>query len=145
MRLSKTIFAGAALALALSSAAQAVPVTAIGNLSGSSTAPVDPTNGVAVYCTTGCGAANPSTVYSNQQTVTTSAAALPTKALVNGIVITAPSTNSATIYVGPSGVTTSTGYQLVPGTSISYGVSNLNAIYIISAASTTDTISFTGN
>ena len=88
---------------------------------------------------------NPATIYSAQQTVTTSAVALASQALSNGLVITADPTNSAAIYVGPSGVTTSTGYKLQPGASISYGVTNANAIYIVSAASTTDKISEAGN
>jgi len=98
------------------------------------------TNGVVVNSTV-----NPATIYSAQQTVTTSAIALVSQALSNGLVITADLTNSAAIYVGPSGVTTSTGYKLQPGASISYGVTNANAIYIVSAASTTDKIAVTGN
>jgi hypothetical protein len=88
---------------------------------------------------------NPSTIYSAQQTVTTSAVALASQALSNGIVLTADPGNSAVIFVGPAGVTTSTGYKLQPGNSVSYGVTNASAIYIISAASTTDKISETGN
>jgi hypothetical protein len=88
--------------------------------------------------------ANPSTIYSNQQTATTTAAALPSQALTNGVVLTAGSSNTGTIYIGPSGVTTSTGYPLAAGQSVSYAVSNLNAIYMI-GANTTDVLAFTGN
>ncbi len=89
--------------------------------------------------------AAPTTIYSAQKTVSTSASAMTAQALANGLVLTALPTNSAAIYVGPSGVTTSTGYALQPGASISYGVTNASAIFIISAASTTDGITATGN
>ena len=88
---------------------------------------------------------NPASIYSAQQTVTTSAVALAAQALSNGLVITADPTNSAIIYIGASGETTTTGYKLQPGASISYGVTNASAVYILSAASTTDKISVTGN
>ena len=87
---------------------------------------------------------NPSTIYSGQQAATGSAAALPSYALSNGIVITAKSANSGTIYVGPSGVTISTGYPLAAGQSISYAVTNLSAISILGSASG-DGVAFTGN
>ena len=87
---------------------------------------------------------NPSTIYSGQQTLTTSAATLPSKVLVNGIVITASPTNTGTVYVGPSGVTSLSGYPLTAGQSISYAVTNLSAIYII-GTNGTDTVVFTGN
>lgn len=74
---------------------------------------------------------NPATVYTAQQTATSSAVALASQALVNGAVVTALTTNTVTVYVGPSGVTSSTGYPLTAGQSISFGVTNTNAIYII--------------
>src|SRR6185437_11160291 len=48
------------------------------------------------------------TFATGQQTATASAVVLPSQVLVNGAVITALSTNTGTIYVGPAGVTTST-------------------------------------
>jgi len=86
---------------------------------------------------------NPTTIYSAQQTVTASATALTSQALSNGIVITAKSTNTGTTYVGPSSVTTSNGYALLPGQSISYGVTNANAVWIVGTAS--DVVFVTGN
>ena len=86
----------------------------------------------------------PATIYSGQQTSTLAAVALPAQALVNGIVITARLTNTGTSYIGPAGVTTSNGYPLAAGQSISYAVTNLNAVYII-GTNTTDVIAFTGN
>lgn len=88
--------------------------------------------------------ANPATVYSGKQTCTTGAVALPSQALVNGIVIQSTTTNTGTAYTGPAGVTTATGYSLVPGQAISYGVSNLSAVYLI-CSNATDTVTFTGN
>jgi hypothetical protein len=96
------------------------------------------TNAVAIT------AINPSTIYSGQQATTTSAAALPSQALVNGVIIKAKTTNTAVVYVGPSGVTASTGYPLAAGEAISYGATNLSTIYII-GANTSDGVSFTGN
>jgi hypothetical protein len=74
---------------------------------------------------------NPATVYTAQQTATSSAVALASQALVNGVVLTNLSTSTNNLYVGPSGVTAGTGYLLVPGQSISFGVTNTNAIYVI--------------
>ena len=85
-----------------------------------------------------------SSIYSGQQTATTSALALPSQALANGVVITANAANTSTVYVGPSGVTSSTGYPLAAGQSISYALANLSSIYII-GTNTTDAVAFTGN
>lgn len=87
--------------------------------------------------------ANPSTIYSNQYTVTASAASVGSQALSNGVVITAKSSNTGVTYIGPSGVTTGTGYALSSGQSISYAVTNLSAIFAIGTAS--DILYITGN
>ena len=79
-----------------------------------------------------------------QQTLTTSAVALTANALQNGIVITALPANTGTVYVGASGVTTSTGYPLAAGQSISFAVSNASGIFII-GTNATDKIAFAGN
>lgn len=92
----------------------------------------------------GAAASNPSSIISGQQATTTSAVALPSQALTNGIVITALANNVGTIYVGPAGVSNTTGYPLAPGASISYGVTNLSAISII-GINTTDKVAYTGN
>ncbi|MBB4199026.1 hypothetical protein CCR94_08035 [Rhodoblastus sphagnicola] len=88
--------------------------------------------------------ANPSTVFAFRQTATLSAAALPSQVVVNGVVCTALSANTGTIYVGGVGVTTSTGYPLVAGQSISYAATNASAIYMI-GTNTTDVLACTGN
>lgn len=76
-----------------------------------------------------------------QQTVNTTAVQISSSSTVptNGILIKALSTNGASIFVGGSGVTTSNGYELVAGEATSF-TANLNTLYIISAASTTDKI-----
>lgn len=78
-----------------------------------------------------------------QQTVNTTAVQISASSTVptNGIIIKALSTNAASLFVGGSGVTTSTGYELVPGEAVSFSC-NLNTLYIISVASTTDKIAW---
>ena len=87
---------------------------------------------------------NPSSVASARQTCATSAAALPTLALVNGVAVKALAANVTTVYVGGPGVTTSTGYPLAPGEAISYGASNQNGVYLV-CSNATDIVAFTGN
>lgn len=55
-----------------------------------------------------------------QVTMTGSAVRLTTPIQVTAYTIKAPSTNAATVYLGPSTVTTSTGYPLAPGDSLEY-------------------------
>lgn len=76
-----------------------------------------------------------------QQTVNTTAVQTSITSTVptNGILIGALSTNSASIFIGGSSVTTSTGAELTPGSSLPF-TCNLNTLYIISAASTSDKI-----
>lgn len=78
-----------------------------------------------------------------QKTVSTTAVQISAGSTVptNGIIVKALSTNSAPIFVGGSSVTTSNGYELVAGESISF-TANLNTLYIISTASTTDKIAY---
>ena len=89
-------------------------------------------------------ASNPTSIYATQQVCAITAAALPTLALANGVVVKALKSNAGTVYVGASGVTTSTGYPLVAGESISYAVTNLSAIYLI-CQNNSDSIAVTGN
>lgn len=77
----------------------------------------------------------------NQKAVSTSAVQLNAGSVVptNGILVGALSTNSAPIFIGGSGVTTTNGAELLPGASFPF-TCNLNTLYIISAASTTDRV-----
>lgn len=84
-----------------------------------------------------------------QVTLTASVAALPSHAYVNGVTCSAGTANTATIFVGGSGVNTTvgtggTGYPLGPGQSIAYAVNNSNLLYIIDT-NTSDTLACTGN
>jgi len=72
-----------------------------------------------------------------QQTSNTSAVQLSSTSTVptNGIVIEALIGNAAVVYIGGSGVTTSTGFQLSPGQSLTL-TCNLNTIYVIGSNAT---------
>jgi hypothetical protein len=74
------------------------------------------------------------TVLSGQQAVTGSAVALATNTTKNACVKALVS-NTINVFVGPSGITTSTGYLLAPGESICSPVTNTNLLFVI--ASTT--------
>jgi hypothetical protein len=78
-----------------------------------------------------------------QQSVTASAVALASNATHNFCVKALP-TNSLTVYVGLSAVTTSTGYPLQAGDWICYQLSNSNLVYVIASA-TGSSVAVTGN
>lgn len=86
-------------------------------------------------------------LYTGQVTVNTTQVQVSSvsHALSNGIIIKALSTNAAAIYIGLTGVTNTTGDILEPGDTRGYAVSNANLLYIISTASTTDKVSYSGN
>jgi hypothetical protein len=136
---------------------------AAGSASSTITSPLDGSGYVEVNCKTGCTgttlgqttmssslpvaiASNQSTVPVStqptgfgtligfQQAVTASAVALPSNSSHSFCLQSLPS-NSITIYVGPSGITTSTGFALQPGQSACWQLSNTNLVYVI--ASTT--------
>lgn len=71
---------------------------------------------------------------SGQQAVTASAVALVSNAC-RKVTIKALQGNNIAIYVGPSGVSISTGYELGPGESTTIELSNTNLVFVI--ASTT--------
>ena len=70
----------------------------------------------------------------NQQAVTASAVALATNT-VKGLCVKALTANTINVYVGGSGVTTSTGDELGPGDGRCYPLNNTNLVFVI--ASTT--------
>ena len=53
----------------------------------------------------------------------------------NGLIIQALSTNTASVFIGGSGVTTATGFELTSGSSLTI-TSNLNTIYVIGTNAT---------
>jgi hypothetical protein len=77
-----------------------------------------------------------------QQAVTTSAVALATNS-THGFCVQALSTNALTVYVGPTGITTSTGFPLGPGQGVCYQLSNTNVIFVV-ASSTGSSVAVTG-
>lgn len=85
--------------------------------------------------------------YTGQVTVSTMQVQLNASSHVlnNGIVVKALSTNAADIIVGLTGVTATTGDIIEPGESRGYAVNNTNLLYIISASSTTDKVSYGAN
>lgn len=83
-------------------------------------------------------------LYSGQQAVTASAAALPSQLLGNGLRIRNMSTSGASIFVGASAVTITTGHELRVGDEIELAVRNASAVYVIAAA-TGSRVSFVGN
>lgn len=62
--------------------------------------------------------------------------------LVTGMRVRALSTNGASIFIGLTGVSTTTGYELPAGQEVLIPVNVPNLLYIISVASTTDKVSF---
>ena len=80
--------------------------------------------------------------------VTNTAVQLGSNALTNGVIVTAKSTNAASITVGGSSVTstvdgTGNGYILAAGASASWAVSNTNALWINGTSG--DIVSFAGS
>lgn len=75
-----------------------------------------------------------STFLSAQQAVTASAVALATNS-VKGVCVKALLGNTINVYIGPTGITISTGDELGPGDGRCYNLSNTNLIFVI--ASTT--------
>lgn len=82
-------------------------------------------------------------VLGGQQTVTASAVVLPTNS-THGVCVKALSTNTIDVFVGPAGVTTSTGFPLSAGDSACYQLSNTNLLFVI-ASTTGASISWTAN
>jgi hypothetical protein len=90
----------------------------------------------------------PAAVVAGQKTVSASAAALGSAALVNGVVVKARITNAGPVWVGGPAVSTAdngagAGYKLLPGEAASFAVSNINAIFIVGTAG--DVVYFEGN
>lgn len=73
-----------------------------------------------------------------QTTSATSATQLTASSIVstNGILVQALSTNIASIFIGGSGVTTGTGFEIQPGQGVPFTASNMNLLYTIGANGT---------
>lgn len=82
------------------------------------------------------------TVISGQQTVSASAVALATNTARNICVKALDGNTSAGVYIGPTGVTTSTGMELKAGQAWCGPVSNTNLIFVRAAAAVGDAVSW---
>ena len=89
---------------------------------------------------TAVGTANPvpvdlqsiSTIYGNTKTVPVGTAeTIASSQAIRSVTVKALSTNLYPVYIGPTGVTTSTGLELLSGESVSLDVNNLNLVYCI--------------
>lgn len=74
-----------------------------------------------------------STIYSGSITSTTTKQPLPAQVLLGFLTVEALSTNTASLFVGNSSVTTSSGYELPPGASVSVPVANADELYVVGA------------
>lgn len=63
------------------------------------------------------------------------ASAASEKAASVGVIVQAPAANTIPVYVGPAGVTTGTGLELVPGAAILLPVASQNLLYCVAASS----------
>jgi len=77
------------------------------------------------------------TVKSGQKTYTSGSAVAiaTTDTLKNGLIIQALSTNTVSVFVGPSGVTTSTGFELQAGQATSIAIADPSTVFIVASAS----------
>lgn len=103
---------------------------------------VDPITGRLLTSTTGSGSSTVSTVYNGQVTMDGSADQLPNHSLTQAVVVQALSTNGHSLFVGGTGVTTSTGIELTPGSAVTLPVSNTDLLWAVGTAS--DVITFVG-
>jgi hypothetical protein len=80
-----------------------------------------------------------STMVTGQMSVSATIAQLPDNP-ASFVLLSAPSTNSADVFVGTAGVTDSTGLAIPKGTSVLFPVLNTNMIYVIAVGA--ETLSF---
>lgn len=74
-----------------------------------------------------------STVVVFQQSVGVSQTQLPNNAIGYSVTLKSMNNNSAVIYVGVSGVTPSSGFELSVGESVSLSVDNTNRLYVVAS------------
>lgn len=104
----------------------------------------DPSTGAQLVAVTQNASSLPTTPINGQKSVTTSASSIGTATFTEGVVVKALSTNTASIFVGDSNITTSTGYELIAGECVSLPVRTLANIYCISSTGT-QTLSYIGS
>jgi len=73
------------------------------------------------------------TIYNNRKTVPIGTAeAISSSQSISSVTVKALSTNTVAVLVGDSSLTTSNGFELLPGESISLDIDNLADVYVIS-------------
>ena len=76
----------------------------------------------------------PATINHDTVTVGTTAVQLSDIVVVEAVAVKALSTNTGIVYVGDSGVTTSNGFELTAGESLTVLIDNVDKIYVIASA-----------
>ena len=87
----------------------------------------------------GSGGGTPSATINIGQTtsaVTATQLTASSIAMTNGVVIQALSTNTASVFIGNSSVTTANGFELTAGSSLTISPSNINLVYVIGSNAT---------
>ena len=75
------------------------------------------------------------TIYNGSKTVPTATAeTIASSQSISSVTVKALSTNTVSVYIGTTGVTTSTGFELSAGESVSLDVDNLTDVYCISGS-----------
>lgn len=79
----------------------------------------------------------PTTIYNGKKSVTTAGTrvTLASSQAIKSVTIKALSTNTGIIYVGDTSVSSSNGYQLSAGESVSMDIANLNTVNLDSSVS----------
>ena len=115
----------------------------------SSSLEVDSKGNLKVLVNSNAGVLSPAPLNGQAKIASTGVAVqLPANPLLNGVIVTALSTNSATIEIGTSGVTntvdgTGNGYILAAGASISWAVTDVSDLWINGTSG--DIVSFAGS
>lgn len=83
------------------------------------------------------------TALSGQQAVTGTAASLGTHTVAGGFCVVADSGNTINVFLGPTGVTTSTGFPLLPGQAACNNLGNTSELFVV-ASTTGATVEWLG-
>lgn len=86
----------------------------------------------------------PTAILSGQQAVTATAASLSANVLTRGLCVEALSTNTISVFVGGSTVTTTTGLELPPGAAYCSPLSNTVLLFVV-ASSTGASVTWSGS
>lgn len=103
------------------------------------------TQPVSIAATVATSTAAPTVARSGQKlvAVTNTAVALSAAAAVVGVIISGLAANAGNVYVGPSGVTTGTGFELQPGQATSIAIDDVAKVFVNGTAG--DGVSWLGS